>query len=177
MERLAHRIGEDCCVNRWKPITFGSVEISHLFFADDLLLFAKATSTQASVSQNLLQEFCVASGHQVSQSKSNIYFSPNILPGLKRDILGILKFCPTDDLGKYLGVPLLHSRIQSGTYHYLIDGIQSKLTGWASHSLSLAGRITLAKAVLASIPYYSMQTSSLPAYICTKIDDLIRGFV
>ncbi|WCJ31853.1 Polynucleotidyl transferase ribonuclease H-like superfamily protein [Euphorbia peplus] len=177
MECLAHQIGEDCIVRRWNPLKLGTERISHLFFADDLLLFAKASPTQALTIKNTLDEFCVASGHQVSQTKTNIFFSPNLTSRVKRSILDILPFSPTDDLGKYLGMPLLHTKIQRGTYQYIIEGIQSKLSGWASQTLSLAGRITLAKAVLSAIPYYSMQTAKLPIHICTKIDDLIRRFI
>ncbi|KAE8690286.1 hypothetical protein F3Y22_tig00110903pilonHSYRG00056 [Hibiscus syriacus] len=49
------------------------------------------------------------------------------------------------DLGKYLGVPILHGRVTSGSYQYLICMVQSRLSGWAMKSLSMTGRITLVK--------------------------------
>lgn len=36
--------------------------VSHLFFADDFVLFAEATLDQVAVVQRILQEFCGASG-------------------------------------------------------------------------------------------------------------------
>ncbi|WCJ44200.1 RNA-directed DNA polymerase (reverse transcriptase)-related family protein [Euphorbia peplus] len=179
MERLGHRITEECASGNWQPLTFGNdgTCVSHLFFADDLLLFSKATARQATVIQGVLNDFCTASGHQVSFSKSNIFYSKNVLTPLRMEITAILPLRPTTDLGKYLGVPLLHTRVQRSTYQYIIDGIHSKLSGWASHTLSLAGRITLAKSVLSAIPYYTMQTVSLPCYICAKIDELVRNFI
>lgn len=38
--------------------------VSHLFFADDFVLFAEATLDQVAVVQRILQEFCGASGHK-----------------------------------------------------------------------------------------------------------------
>ncbi|WCJ40291.1 DNAse I-like superfamily protein [Euphorbia peplus] len=179
MERLAHQIEGKCRLGLWKPLCFGGnqVRLSHLFFADDLLLFAQANRSQASVIKETLQEFCNASGHKVSASKSNIFFSDNLPNRYREEVLHILDFRPTSDLGKYLGVPLIHSRITRGTYQYILDGIRGKLLGWAANTLSFAGRITLAKAVLSAIPYFSMQTACLPVYVCSKIDELIRAFL
>ncbi|CAN1860132.1 Putative ribonuclease H protein At1g65750 [Linum perenne] len=55
--------------------------------------------------------------------------------------------------------------------------MDSKLSGWKRESLSLAGRVTLATAVLNAIPAYSMQTMILPGHICDLMDQRIRSFV
>jgi len=49
---------------QWKPLQVGrnGPQISSLFFADDVVLFAKATETQARLIQDCLTRFCVASG-------------------------------------------------------------------------------------------------------------------
>ena len=52
-----------------------------------------------------------------------------------------------------------------------------KLSNWKAKSLSLAGRITLAKATLSAIPLYTMQSSMLPISCCNKIKKLIRDFI
>ncbi|CAN1815926.1 Putative ribonuclease H protein At1g65750 [Linum perenne] len=83
----------------------------------------------------------------------------------------------TSDLGRYLGVPVLHGRINKNTYQYIIERLDSKLDGWKRNSLSLVGRVTLASSVLNALPSYAMQTSTLPASILNKIDSRIRSFV
>ncbi|CAN1142695.1 Putative ribonuclease H protein At1g65750 [Linum perenne] len=88
-----------------------------------------------------------------------------------------LGFAETNDLGRYLGVPVLHGRINKGTHKYLIERIDKKLEGWKRNTLSLAGRVTLASSVLNSIPAYAMQTTLLPASITKDIDARIRNFV
>ncbi|CAN1762528.1 Putative ribonuclease H protein At1g65750 [Linum perenne] len=81
------------------------------------------------------------------------------------------------DLGRYLGVPILHGRVRKDTFSYIIERIDKKLDGWKRNTLSLAGRVTLAHSVLNTLPSYAMQTASLPASILNAIDCRIRRFV
>ncbi|CAN1844818.1 Putative ribonuclease H protein At1g65750 [Linum perenne] len=83
----------------------------------------------------------------------------------------------TQDLGHYLGVPLLHGRITRNTYDFLLARLDDKLAGWKANTLSLAGRVTLASSVLNSIPSFVMQTAVLPSYICEGIDRKIHNFI
>ncbi|CAN1181654.1 Putative ribonuclease H protein At1g65750, partial [Linum perenne] len=83
----------------------------------------------------------------------------------------------TQNLGRYLGVPILHERTTVQTYQGIVDRIDQKLTGWKANSLSLAGRVTLAQSVLAAIPAYAMQTAVIPVMTCEVIDRKIRNFV
>lgn len=48
-----------------------------------------------------------------------------------------------DDLGMYLGMPTLTSRVTRDTFGYLCEKIDRRLTGWKSKYLSLVGRILL----------------------------------
>lgn len=72
---------------------------------------------------------------------------------------------------------LIHDRINKRTYSYLVDQVASNLTAWKSKSLSLAGRVTLIKAVTSSIPIYAMQTAKLPETIYNSLDKLNRYFL
>ncbi|KAL8139806.1 LOW QUALITY PROTEIN: hypothetical protein V2J09_005827, partial [Rumex salicifolius] len=49
--------------------------------------------------------------------------------------------------------------------------------GWKSRTLAMAGRITLTRFVLASLPVYTMQTLILPTSICDHIDNIYRNFI
>ncbi|CAN1146010.1 LINE-1 retrotransposable element ORF2 protein [Linum perenne] len=179
MERLSHIIDEAVACGDWKPIALspGGPQLSHLFYADDLILFAEASEVQARVIRKCLDRFSAASGQEVSREKSAIFCSKNTNRHVSSLISLLLGIPLTQNLGRYLGVPILHDRVNVHTYQDILDRIDSKLAGWKVKSLSLAGRVTLAQSVLAAIPAYPMQTSVLPAKTCEEIDRRIRNFV
>ncbi|CAN1162623.1 Putative ribonuclease H protein At1g65750 [Linum perenne] len=83
----------------------------------------------------------------------------------------------TQNLGKYLGVPIIHGRNSKELYNFLLERMDAKLAGWKRKSLSQAGRVSLAQSVLNSLPSYVMQTTLLPVDICNKLDKKVRDFV
>ena len=66
--------------------------------------------------RSCLDMFCSASGQKVSDAKTRIYFSKNVSASLADDISKRSGFQVTNDLGRYLGVPLLHQRFTKQTY-------------------------------------------------------------
>ncbi|KAL4353784.1 hypothetical protein GQ457_06G020480 [Hibiscus cannabinus] len=179
MARLSQAIKIQVASKEWKEIHLSrhGPGLSHLFFADDLVLFAEATTQQMRVIRSILQAFCDSSGHKVSSSKTTIFFSANTERMIRQEIVSGFGFEEVNDLGKYLGVPLLHSRVKKATFGYLIEKVRNRLSHWEVGSLSLAGRITLARSVLHAIPNYTMQTMWLPKGVCLELEKIIRGFV
>ncbi|CAN1163128.1 Putative ribonuclease H protein At1g65750 [Linum perenne] len=96
---------------------------------------------------------------------------------ISRGVLEVLGIVATQDLGRYLGVPILHGRVTRATYGYILNWIDTKLAGWKAQNLSLAGRVTLASSVLNAILAYAMQTAFLLFSICDSIDRRIRNFI
>lgn len=110
MERLAHWI--EACVQggAWKPVkaSRNGPCISHLFFADDIMLFAEASEDQEALIRTGLQYFCLASGQKVNFQKSTVFFSLNVSNEVANDLSQNLGIAITQDIGKYLGFNLLH---------------------------------------------------------------------
>ncbi|KAL0006038.1 hypothetical protein SO802_013599 [Lithocarpus litseifolius] len=150
---------------------------SHLFFADDLVLFAKATPENCYTIKGVLQEFCSKSGQVVSEAKSRIYFSPNVDPDLRDYLVNILGFESTPTLGKYLGFPLKHSRSRNHDFDFILDRVKLKLAGWKANLLSMAGRRILIQASSSAIPSYVMQNAYLPNKVLEGIDRVNRNFL
>ncbi|CAN1774822.1 hypothetical protein LINPERHAP1_LOCUS13106 [Linum perenne] len=68
-----------------------------------------------------LNRFCVASGQAVSFEKSAIFCSKNVDRRIASTISATLGIPLTQDLGRYLGVPVLHERVTKHTYQDVID--------------------------------------------------------
>lgn len=180
MERLGHRIQEAITAGVWKPMTFGRGQgpnISHIFFANDLVLIAEASHSQVNLIRNILDDFCRASGQKVNLSKSLVYFFNNVNEDLAASLSHSLGITCTKDLGRYLGFPLLHQRVTKQTFSFLLDKMRSKLSSWKANSLSFAGLVTLAQSSLASLPGYTMQACSLPVSICDEAEKICRDFI
>ncbi|KAK8652140.1 hypothetical protein V6N13_061162 [Hibiscus sabdariffa] len=162
-ERLGHRIRELVSSGIWKAfsLTRNETPLSHLFFSNDLILYARVDLSQARLIAATLEEFSSYYGHWVSARKSQIYFSPNTNPETCAFISSFLGFQHVSNLGKYLRMPVQHSRTKCSDYDFIIDMMRARLNGWASQALSMAGHLTLAKSVLVAIPIYFMQTTRL----------------
>ncbi|XP_061355974.1 uncharacterized protein LOC133300445 [Gastrolobium bilobum] len=101
IERLSHLIQTAMGAKAWKPIRLkkNGPWLSHLFFADGIFLFMDASLKQAVVVNQVLRVFCDASGQNVSQEKTRVFFSRNVIHVRSKEICDKLGYCMTNDLG------------------------------------------------------------------------------
>ena len=179
MERLSQLIETYCLEGKWKaiPITRGGTRISHLMFAYDVVLVGDASREQAQIIKACLQEFCEASRQKVSMQKSSILFSPNMTAAVIAEVCNLLEMQPTEDFGRYLGVPTINGRVTAGMFQAVINRVKNRLAGWKTKCLSLAGRITMIKSTITAIPAYVMQSARLPRSVCDGLDKRIWRFL
>ncbi|GAU31911.1 hypothetical protein TSUD_270960 [Trifolium subterraneum] len=173
---------KDCIAVRdrkWHGIKAGrnGPEISHLMFADDLLLFGEATEKQMCCVMQVLNSFCNLSGQEISHEKTSILFSKNVDRGKKTKLLQISGFHGTEEFGNYLGVPLIGRAPKRRDYQYLVDQVSLKLSRWKATQLSFAGRLTLAKSVMEAVPIYPMMSSKIPKSCLDDIQKMQRSFI
>lgn len=125
----------------------------------------------------MLDEFCNISGQTLSETKSRVYFSPNVDRDTRKPLFDILGFASTPSLGKYLGFPLKHTYRSTQAYNFILDRVKQKLSDWKASMLSLAGRTILIQASSAAIPSYVMQLSYFPGKILDGIDRVNQNFL
>jgi len=155
---------------RWAP------RITNLLFADDSLLFCKATQNEVEVISEMLQTYTNASGQCINLEKSLVFFSNNTLANRKQGILWTLGVQEVNRFKSYLGLPTLVGRKKYHTFSYLKDRIWKKLQGWKGKMLSKAGKEILIKAVAQSIPTYTMSVFQLPLKLCDELDAMCAKF-
>ncbi|KAK2658152.1 hypothetical protein Ddye_004685 [Dipteronia dyeriana] len=93
----------------------------------------------------------------ILNGESCILYSCNTNERAAKNVSEVCGSPLTKDLGKYLGVPLIHGRVRNRTYGALVEKVQSRLAGWKSDTLSLVERVTLIKVVTSSLPVYTME--------------------
>ena len=160
MEYLTLKILEACDNNSWKAIKVSrsGPSFSHLFFADDLLLCAEASSTCCLTITRILEDFCLQSGQKVNLSKSKVFFSPSVNPILRHHLCDILGVPNTPNLGNYLGFPLSPTGRSTRDFDFVVKKVQAKLSSWKAKLLSPTGRVILVQSVSSTIPAYYMQS-------------------
>ena len=123
MDFLSQLIEEKCSTKSWLPVkaSKSGMAFSHLFFADDLVLFAKADQSNCAVIREVLDLFCSRSGHSVSGAKSRVYFSPNVGRDKREELCDILGFQSTPNLGKYLSIPIKHPGPSSQDFNLFLS--------------------------------------------------------
>lgn len=171
IERLSHIISAFVQEGNWKGIRLSNngPMLSHLFFANDMVLFGEASIHQMRVMLECLDMFCSVSGQKINYHKSHIFCSKSVGITVANQLSGLSNIPLTQDLGKYLRVLSIHGRVTKNIFAETVERVQAKLEGWKTKFLSFAGRQILAKAVLSFIPLYSMQTTLIPVGSTTKL--------
>lgn len=150
---------------------------SHLFFADDLVLFTKADHGHCLAIWKVLDVFCEKSRQTVSKAKSRVYFSSNVSVEMRDSLCDVLGFRSTPYLGKNLGIKIKHLGSSSNEFIFILDRMKMKLAGWKANLLSMAGRSVIIQSSLSIIPSYVMQCAPISNKVPDNIDRISRNFL
>ncbi|XP_038997305.1 uncharacterized protein LOC120122144 [Hibiscus syriacus] len=115
------------------------IGLTHLSFADDLLIFCKGNVDSVAGVLSVLYQFYQISGLKLNSSKCDIFYygiSYSVLQDLKI-ILGFKMGClPV----RYLGIPLVTYKLSLKDCEPLLDKIRQILHHWSARNLSYAGK-------------------------------------
>ncbi|GJT00162.1 sodium/hydrogen exchanger 6 [Tanacetum coccineum] len=112
--------------------------IINLCFSDDLFLFSRGHLSLVSVIMDALEEFKQVSGLVPSIPKSTTFFCN--VPNAKAFILNSMPFAEGALSVRYLGVPLISSRLLYLGCKILVEKLESRVNDWRNKFLSLAGQ-------------------------------------
>ncbi|KAK1300408.1 hypothetical protein QJS10_CPB13g01120 [Acorus calamus] len=126
MESFSNRLDKLCAEGEIGSYLKYPLNITHLSFADDLLLFVDATAKTALAIKQIFLEFSSISGLQLNPSKSQVFSNSNTKQFCQ--LLGI----PQCNLPvRYLGMPMFTGALSHCLCQPLIDKIQQRIQSWA----------------------------------------------
>ncbi|XP_071723523.1 uncharacterized protein [Rutidosis leptorrhynchoides] len=158
-------------------VSWGGPRISHLLFADDSLVFFRATLADCQQFLQVLKWYKAAAGQEINFSKSNILFSKNVADDCRLELKQCLGVFNSLETNKYLGLPIVLGRNKNVSFDFLRNRLRRKLAGWKGKYLSKAGREVLVKAVLQALPTYVMSLFQLSDGLCHALEMFCARFL
>ncbi|KAJ0479496.1 putative RNA-directed DNA polymerase [Helianthus annuus] len=151
-------------------------KIINVPFADDLFIFVNGDVASVKVVRDTLQQFSNLSGLVPSIPKCTVFFG-NVPQSVKQEILHVLPFREGSLPVRYLGVPLISSKLSYKDCKILVERMDKKIDNWMTRSLSFAGRLQLVNSVLSAMHIYWATVFLLPAKIVTDLERCMRAFL
>ena len=154
----------------------GCPRVNHLLFADDTMFFCNSSTDCCNNLVKILSEYERASGQKINRSKSEITFSSRTPTEMKETAKSILNITKEGGLGKYLGLPEHFGRKKKDLFTSVVDRIRQRAASWATRFLSKAGKLTMLKSVLTTMPNHTMSCFLLPVSLCKRIQSTLTRF-
>ena len=105
----------------------GGPKISHLFFANDSLLFCYAKVEEVKSIQTILKVYEKTSGQQINTEKTTLFFGKAVREETKNSIKLLLDVPEIKHYEKYLGLPAVVGKNRRASLNYIKDRVWGKL--------------------------------------------------
>ena len=143
------------------------IQVSHLLFVDDTLVFCEDSQDQMAILSWLLMWFEAISGLSINLNKSEI------LPVGRVENVEVLASelgCKVGSLpSTYLGLPLGAPHKSVAMWDGVEERMRKRLALWKRQFISKGGRITLIRSTLASMPIYLMSLMRMPRIVRLRL--------
>lgn len=149
--------------------------ISHLLFADDLIIFTKPTIKNIQCIFDILAYFHDITGLKINLSKSHILIA-GVPTEKKTEIINFSGLAELPTNAFYLGMPLNCSRLTKEHCMPLYEKIINKLLQWPSCKLSQAGRLTIVQSIANAMTTYWSRHYMLPIKLIDMITSALNKF-
>ncbi|GJW90119.1 RNA-directed DNA polymerase, eukaryota, partial [Tanacetum coccineum] len=160
----------------FKGIKIGSsLNISHLFYADDAVFIGEWSIANLSGITHILHCFSLLSGLSINLKKSHL-----LGVGIRSEDVNAAALyfgCSTMKTPfKYLGVMVGGNSSTFQAWDDTIGKLKARLSNWKLKTLSVGGRLTLLKSVLGSTPIYNMSIYKVPKSVLQTMESIRRNF-
>lgn len=151
------------------------LKISHLMFADDVMVFFDGSSNSLHGIAECLDDFASWSGLHMNTTKTEIFTA-----GLDHcETNAIISYgFPSGQLPiRYLGLPLMSRKLKISEYSALLSKLTAIFKSWSVKLLSYAGRLQLLKTVIFGTVSFWLAAFILPKGCIKKIESLCSRFL
>ncbi|CAI8592319.1 unnamed protein product [Vicia faba] len=124
--------------------------ITHLTFANDVLLFCRGDIGYVEKLLEVINQFSMTTGLVVNPRKCKFYCG-GVDRETKSKIQEISSFVEGQLPVRYLGVPVTSKKLNANHYLPLIDKIMARIRHWISKLFSMAGRIQMVNCTITAI--------------------------
>ena len=150
--------------------------VHSLMFADDLLIFCRASQQSMEGVRDVLKDFKRVTGLQINERKSEIFFSK--MNEVEADMLAsTLNVVQGSFPVKYLGLPLSTGKWKTSDCEKLVDKIAGRINTWGTRTLPYAGRVQLINTVLLSMAGHWANVFRIPESVHKEIVQKCRDYL
>lgn len=150
--------------------------ITHLSFADDVLIFFDGSERSVIGILEILEEFKLISGLGINKDKTYMFLDGGCFLELK-DMAERLGLQQGSFPVRYLGLPLTSKKLRKQEYQPLLDKVLKRFTAWSSRKLSFAGRLVLIRTVIYSTITFWASVFLLPNSCLEELEHLCNAFL
>ncbi|XP_010471472.1 PREDICTED: uncharacterized protein LOC104751252 [Camelina sativa] len=150
----------------------GNSLVTHLSFADDLLVFFDGSEDSLAAILEVLDQFKSISGLGVNLTKTCLFLDGNNRMGIT-DMASRHNLLHGSLPVRYLGVPLITHKLTATDYQPLIDKVKSRIMGWTHRHLSFVGRLQLLQSVINSTINFWASIFLLPSKCIDELERLL----
>ncbi|GAA0166060.1 hypothetical protein LIER_21307 [Lithospermum erythrorhizon] len=136
-----------------------SPSISHILFADDTMLFCKASVSESQEIMSILEDYCFGTKNKYGQML----------------VISVLGMKEVEDQGKYLDLRSQIGRSKREVFTYIVGKVEDRLRGWTGKMLSQAGKEIIIKSVTSAILIYVMDCFKLPVGLIDNLNSFMRS--
>ncbi|XP_020704935.1 uncharacterized protein LOC110115877 [Dendrobium catenatum] len=123
-------------ISRGVSVSRLTLKVSHLLFADDILIFSEAKVKEVKELRRITNKYCDWIGQKVNYSKSMILFGKHTGRRIQKKVVKLLNFKQVKEFS-YLGVKMTLRRSGPSDFENLFESASCKLNTWGTKSISL----------------------------------------
>ncbi|XP_051144184.1 uncharacterized protein LOC127260496 [Andrographis paniculata] len=154
----------------------GRFRLTHLAYADDVLIFANTCGNRISLLTDFLTTYARITGQKVNCQKSQLVFSRQCPENVQRQLQSVTGFGAAELPLTYLGAPLYVGNRRNILYEELLGKLRRYLQRWDRSVLSHGGRLQLIRSTLFSLPLYLLQVLCPPQAVLHSVEQLFARF-